>query len=70
MHKVNIFCYLHVKDEFHFRIVVRAVDLEEAIDELLEVHIPLLFLIQYGEEAFSNDARKLGILYARERKCQ
>ena len=65
-----MFCYLHVKDENHFRIVVRAVDLEEAIDELLEVHIPLLFLIQYGEEAFSNDARKLGILYARERKCQ
>ena len=66
MHQINIFCYLHVEDEFHFRIGVRAVDLEETMDELLEVHIPVLFQIQYGEKAFSDDARELGVLYARK----
>ena len=57
--------HLHVKDEFHFCVIVGAVDLEEPMEELLQVDIAVRFNVQHREEAFSDDTRKLGILYER-----
>lgn len=54
---------LHVESELKFRLSVRVVDLEKAVDELLEVNVSTVVEVEHSEEALTNDTWKLRVLH-------
>ena len=58
--------HLHVKTKFHLGLKIAVEDLEEAEDELAEVHVTTLAQIEHGKEALSQNARQLGIADKRD----
>ena len=47
---------LHIEGKLHLRLVVGVVNLEKAVDELLEVDVATAVQVEHCEEAFSDDA--------------
>lgn len=53
---------LHIESKLDFGLDIRVVDLEEAVNELFQVHVAVSVQVKYSEEPLTNDARKLRVL--------
>ena len=53
---------LHIESKLDFGLDIRVVDLEEAVNELFQVHVAVSVQVKYSEESLTNDARKLRVL--------
>ena len=53
---------LHVKGQLHLGLVVRVINLEEAMHELLEVDVAAAIQVKNREESLSNNAWQLRVL--------